>query len=98
MRTVSRPSVESDEKGGRIDQGHLPDDGRPARVSRPLQTKEGQATGQGQRRPTLEPVMRVLVGKTASFIKVALTFVHSLHRLLIKGVDMSLSPTMASMA
>src|SRR6266567_2015434 len=37
---MSLPGSQSDDEGGGIGQGHLPDDGRPARVRRPLQTKE----------------------------------------------------------
>jgi hypothetical protein len=38
------PGSQSNHDGGRIGQGHLPDNGRPARVRRPLQTKEEEDT------------------------------------------------------
>ena len=37
---MSLPGSQGDDDGSGIGQGHLPDDGRPARVGRPLQTKE----------------------------------------------------------
>ena len=39
-RTVGLPSSQTDDEGGVIGQGHLLDDGRPARVGRPRHPEE----------------------------------------------------------
>lgn len=44
IRTLSLPSCQTDNERGSIGQGHLPDDGRPTRVRRPLQAEEEENT------------------------------------------------------
>jgi len=41
---MSLPSSQGNDDGSRIGERHLPDDGRPARIRRPLQTKKEEDT------------------------------------------------------